>query len=389
MGLLRKREEVRAEVATIARPRRLVALSRPSSVSPLATVTTWPYLGTNRAAALAIPAVGQCRDLIVGAAVQMPLLRYRGTERMDAGTLLTQPDPDTTLAKTIAGTIEDLIYDGVAYWLVLARDGQPSEKLPGGFPVRARWIPTSAITPVLETDTGAYSRLKGYRIDGIKTTVEPHNVIRFDSPLVGVLARGVDAINNALELEAKALRLSTIDLPSGTLTNTGAPLTADELEALVQRFEEQRRTYGVAGLQDAEYARTDLSAEDLQLIEARANAATEMARLHNMPVTMISASPSGGASAMLYANLGAQLSLMVSSAVSPHLSAIEQTLSLPNVTPRGQAVAFDVAAFLRSDPDELKAYALDLLDKQVIDREECRQLLGIGAGAANLQPGTV
>lgn len=330
-----------------------------------------------------------CRDLIVGAAVQMAAYRYRGTDKIPPGTLLTQPDPDTTWAATLGGTIEDLIYEGAAYWVVLARDSIATERNPDGLPVRARWIPFDDVTPRVSRDAGSYSRLIGYEIAGVRGLVAPENVIRFDSPLPGVLAKGADAIANAIALEDKAYQLSTIDLPAGTITNTGAPLNETEADELIDRFETARRSRTVAFLQDAEYAREQLSAEDLQLVQARANAATEMARLHNMPVAMVSASPSGGASAMLYANLGSTLALMVSQAVQPHLVTIEQTLSMPNVTPQGQSIAFDVASFLRSDPEALQAYVLDLLDKQVIDNSEARQMLGIGGGAANLQPGTV
>jgi hypothetical protein len=145
----------------------------------------------------------------------------------------------------------------------------------------------------------------------------------------------------------------------------------------------------VAFLQGLTYAREQLTAEDLQLVAARAHTATEMARLHNMPVAQVAASPSGGGSVLLYANVGSNLALMVSNAVAPYLSAIEQTLSLPTVTPEGQAVAFDVPAFLRSDPDALKS-TCSISSKPRRSRDEARQMLGIGASAdPNLQPGTV
>jgi HK97 family phage portal protein len=364
------------------------AATRPAASPNLAEVTSWPYFGTPRAAALSIPTVSTCRDLIVGAVVQMELHRYRDLDRIEKGKLLTQPDPDTTWAATIAGVVEDLIYDGRAYLLVLARDGISTERNPDGLPVRARWIPTTAITPEVSRSTGAYSRLDGYRVQGISGIVEPQNVIRFDSPLPGRLAHGADAIANALELEAKAARLSSVDLPAGVITNEGAEIGETDADELIARFEAARAEHTVAFLQNAKYERTELSAEDLQLIEARANAATEMARLHNVPVALVAASPSGGASAMLYSNLGSQLALLVSNAVAPYLAAIEQTLSRDDVSPQGNRVAFDVAAFLRSDPDALKTYVIELLEKQVIDRVEARAMLGI-ASPTNLQPGTV
>lgn len=159
------------------------ALQSPAASPNLATVDSWPYLGTSRAAALSIPAVSTCRDLIVGAVVQMAPYRYRGLQRVPNGKLLTQPDPDTVWAVTIAGLVEDLVYDGVGYWLVLARDGIATERNPDGLPVRARWIPTTMIAPELTPNMGSYSRLDGYRID-----VERPNAIHSLTPPAGAPA---------------------------------------------------------------------------------------------------------------------------------------------------------------------------------------------------------
>jgi phage portal protein BeeE len=373
--------------AAIALPR-IPSFAPSASEPPLASVESWPTFELARESALSIPAVKTCRDLIVGAGAQMGIYKYRGVERVDPGTLLTQPDPDAALSATLAGTLEDLIYDGRAYWLVLARDGSTTERLPSGFPVRARWIPRGDVALELEPDAGSYSRLLGYRIPGIDALVSPDDVIRFDSPLGSVLARGAATLNNALELEAAAARMASIELPAGTLTNTGEQLSPAEAAEEVERFESARSNHTVAWLQNVEYSREQLTAEDLQLVEARANAATEIARLHNVPVSMVSASPSGGASAMLYANLGSTLTLFASSAVTPLLVALEQSLSGDTVTAHGQRVAFDIPTFLRSDPAELRAHVLELLAAEVIDTAEARQMLGLGPSAApTLQPG--
>ena len=154
-----------SDAGGVARPvSAAIALPRMPSFSPssspnLSLVTDWPALGVARESALSIPAAKSCRDLIVGAAVQMKLYRYRATERIAGGALLSQPDPDCSLAATLAGTFEDLLYDGRAYWLVLARDAQATEANPDGFPVRARWIPHADVELELEPDSGSYSRL--------------------------------------------------------------------------------------------------------------------------------------------------------------------------------------------------------------------------------------
>ena len=125
------------------------------------------------------------------------------------------------------------------------------------------------------------------------------------------------------------------------------------------------------------------------MIEARANTATDIARLFNVPVAMIGASPSGNASALLYSNLSQQLAIFVATAVAPHLRTLESTLS--DVLARGQSVAFDVQTYLRSDPQAAADYAIALFAAGLIDRDEARSFVGIPSSpaAGDLTPGKV
>lgn len=341
----------------------------------------WIAEGVSRETALSIPSVCACRNLIVGTVVQLGLYRYRGGERLDPGYLLAKPDPSTTAVATIGGTVDDLIFSGRAYWLVLERDSE-------GVPTRARWTPVSDVTAETRSGGGTYSVLVGYRIAGLDGVVAPDDVIRFDSCLPGVLDVGGRTLAAALELEEAARRFSGVELPAGVLTNEGQELSADELTQAVQAFSAMRREFGVAGLQGWKYERANINPAELQLVEARANVATDVARLFNVPVAMIGASPSGNASALLYQNLSQQLAILVSSAVAPYLRTVEATLS--DALPRGQRVAFDVQTFLRSDPQAAADYATGLLAAGIIDQAEARALLGIPAATTpDLTPGRV
>jgi phage portal protein BeeE len=341
----------------------------------------WMSEGVGRELALSIPAVFACRNLIVGTVIQLGLFRYRGGERLDPGYLLSKPDPSTSWPATIGGTVDDLLFRGRAYWHVLERDAE-------GFPSRARWSPVNDVTPETTSTGGAYAELRGYRIAGVRGVVEPADVIRFDSPIPGVLDVGGRTLASAIELEGAARRLAGAELPAGTLTNLGQHLSDEEADVLVAGFLEARRKNGIAWLQGIEYSRESVSSADLQMIEARANVATDVARLFNVPVAMIGASPSGNATALLYSNLSQQLAIYSATAVAPHLRTIEATLG--DVHPRGQSVAFDVQTFLRSDPQAAADYVVLLVGAGVISIEEGRSLLGIPAAtAADLTPGRV
>jgi phage portal protein BeeE len=343
----------------------------------------WIAEGVSRTMALSIPSVLACRNLVIGTVVQLELYRYRGGERLEPDYLLTKPDPSTTLAATLGGTVDDLLFRGRAFWLVLDRDSE-------GFPRRARWEPVDDVTPETSSTGGAYEQLRGYRIAGIRELVAPEDVIRFDSPIPGVLDVGGPTLAAAIALEAAARRLAAVELPAGVLKNEGAELSAEEARQVVLDFNANRQESGVAFVQGLSYSRENLSPADLQLIEARANVATDVARLFNVPVAMIGASPSGNASALLYSNLSQQLAVLVSSAVAPFLAAIEETLT--DVYPRGTSAAFDVQTFLRSDPQAAADYAIALLTATIIDRAEARSMLGIPSApppAPDLTPGRI
>ena len=374
-------------VGPSARPSAAVPRNFPSVRSGTALEVAeiaWLAEGVSRETALSIPSVLACRNLIVGTVVQLALFRYRAGERLDPDYLTTKPDPSTTLPASVGGTVDDLVFYGRAYWRVLDRDAE-------GYPRRARWTPVADVTAESQSSGGSYATLTGYRIAGVDDVVSPADVIRFDSPIPGVLDVGGRTLAAALELEAAARRLAAVELPSGVIRNeSGEHLSQDELDEAVARFSQMRRVHGLAALQGWSYSRENLSPADLQLIEARANVATDVARLFNVPVAMIGASPSGNASALLYQNLSQQLAILVSSAVAPHLRTVEETLS--DAYPRGTSVAFDVQTFLRSDPQAAADYAIALLGAGIVDAPEARSMLGIPttpAPSADLTPGRV
>jgi phage portal protein BeeE len=360
--------------------RRSSAITTSSSLAT--SELAWIAEGVSREMALSIPAMLSCRNLVVGAAVQMGIYRYRGDERLEPGSLLSKPDPSTTWPATLGGTIDDLAFYGRAYWRVLDRDAE-------GFPVRARWTPFVDVTPATRSTGGAWAELTGYTVAGVRGELGVDELIRFDSPLPGLLAIGGRTLAAAIELEQAARRLAAVELPAGVLKNEGSEVSDEEGRTIIADFQTSRRENGIAFLQGISYTREGLNAADLQLVEARANVATDVARLWSVPVAMVGASPSGGASALLYSNLSQQLAILVSSAVSPYLRTVEDTIAA--ALPRGQSVAFDVQTFLRSDPAAAADYAIALYGAGLITVEEARGYLGIPGAitSPDLTPGKV
>jgi len=380
------RRELEAEAspasALVARPPFRFPVVRTGTALEVAEVA-WNAEGVGREAALTIPAVAACRDLVVGTAIACRPYRYRGDERLEPEWLLSRPDPSMTWAATLAGTIDELLFYGRAYWRVLDRDSE-------GFIRRARWTPFRDVTPETRSSGGSYSVLVGYRIAGLEGVVAPSDVVRFDGVQASVLETGARTLAIALELEGAARRFAAVELPAGVITNTGTELGEDEAETFLARFAERRRQYGLAFLQGLEYERADLSPADLGLLDARYHVVTEVARLFGVPVSEIDGSVSGHTGSMTYGNLTQRRAALIGSAVAPHLAVVEQTLT--DVVPRGQAVAFDVQAFIRSDPAAAADYVVALLEAGLIDKVEARSMLGIpssSSGPPDLTPGRV
>src|SRR5262245_53920278 len=90
--------------------------------------------GTNatRADALSVPAVRRGRNLICSVAT-MPLEQLDPQNTVVPSALLRQIDPDVPNVVTLALTIEDLLFEAEAWWLVTAVDF-------AGFPVAAQHL---------------------------------------------------------------------------------------------------------------------------------------------------------------------------------------------------------------------------------------------------------
>ena len=299
---------------------------------------TDPLLRVSREAAMSLSVVANARNIIVGIASQLSVNRQRGTDELDPGTILTQPDPDQTWPETLGLTLDQLIFYGEAYWLVLRRDTD-------GFPSRARVLPYGATAPRLDLDWSRYSRIVEYSIAGM--IVPPPDVIHFSMPSLGVLRDSAGLLLDSLTLAAAATRFTSVPLPAGVLYNEGQEVGEADAREIVQGFDAARVAGETAFLQSMRYERTALNAADLQLVEALAVMDTRLARAMNVPVSMVGASPTGQAHAQLYANVAAAQGQLILQTVAPYLRVVEETFTGQQVTPRGQTVHFDTEDWLR------------------------------------------
>lgn len=316
---------------------------------------TWPL---QRRDVWLIPAAAQGLQVIAGTIGTLPLERTRGRDPLPLGPLLSQPDPAEPAVSTWTRLVEDLVLFPEAYLVVLARDADD-------FPAHVRYVEHELVEPVepiagAYDDTGAAADPFGasvtrYRIGpGAGVVVNARDVLRFPSHWPGLLVVGARALRTSMLLESAAQRFATIDLPAGSLKNTGADLPPAKVDEILATWERARRTHGIGYLN----ALIDFKAEQwdpsqLQLVDARRWQTAEIARLLNLPSRYLNAETE---SSMTYSNVESARRDLVDLSLRPYLGAVERRLSMDDSCPHGQAVAWDLDAFYRGDLAARSAY---------------------------------
>ncbi len=312
-----------------------------------------------RSQAMSIPAVSQGRDAIAGVIGTFPLIDLsRGGQLVDdTRPLLAQPDPDAPAPYTLAWTVDDLMFYGIAWWHVTSRDRT-------GYPSRAPRVHPNRVR--VDASAGRVY-LDGKHIDDSE-------LIRFDALTEGLLTRGKLALRTALLLEAAAARYAVADRPQDILedTRTQGPWLEDtEVTTLLDAWEAGRAARRTAYLPPSlKYSETKgWSAAELQLVEARQQSARDIARLLNLDSDAVNA-PS--ASGMTYQNAVERRRSRLDTALRLYMAPIVSRLSMGDVTPAGHRVNFDTAQWLLGDDASRVALAVEAAGGPVMTADEAR-----------------
>lgn len=292
-----------------------------------------------RDSAMSLPTIRRARDLICTAVGSLPLTMYTSDfsiaepiERaVPARSWCRRPNPNVPRQHIVAWTCDDLYFYGLAHWRVTARYADT-------FP--------SAFERILPGDFGWDERTGKATVNGDE--VAPADIIEFLSPVDGVLAVGYRAVSIALQLDDAADRFAGTEVPAGWLQETdgGEDLSGDDLTALARTFNDARRANTTAAVSKyLDYREASYDASKMQLVEGRTYQALELARLGNVPPYLVGAP---GGTGMTYLSAQQAKADLIDFGALPFIGCIEQTLSGPNVLPRGTFVRLDLNAFLRN-----------------------------------------
>jgi phage portal protein BeeE len=336
-------------------------------------------VGIDRNTALQVPSVARCRNLIAGviSSIELELYKKSTGAELESPLWLDQPDMRQPRSVTIAYTVDSLLFYGTAYWRVTSL--YQDDLRPSGF----EWVSNTRVT----VTTNQYGdQVEYYSVNGERCPMSGiGSLVTFQSLLPGVLEIGGRTIQSALDIcKASAVSAAT-PMATTVLKNNGADLPEAQVSGLLASWKAARASRSTAYLTSTlEVQNVGFSPKDMMYNEASQYLATEIARLMNVPAYYISADMNNS---MTYQNILDGRKEFVAYSLQPFISAIENRLSMDDITAHGNVVKFAIdETFLRADTaarlDAIeKMLNLGLIDLQQAQSMEQLSPMGLKEGA--------
>ena len=323
--------------------------------------------GLDRNFAMQVPAVRRCRNLIAGVVSYLPLKLYKKSNGEELGNPLwiDQPDYRQPRSVTISWTVDSLLFYGVAYWRVTelyADDLRPS---------RFEWVANNRVT---FTTNKFGTEIEEYFVDGVRAPMTGiGSLVTFQGLTQGVLTTAARTIQAALDLEKAAAISAATPMATGFIKNTGADMPEAQVQGLLAAWKSARQNRSTAYLTSTlSYEPVGFSPKDMMYNEAQQYLATQIARAMNVPAYYISADMNNS---MTYQNIIDGRKEFVAYSLQPFICAIEDRLSMDDITPRGHVVKFAIEeSFLRADTMKRLEALEKMINLGLIDVEDAKEM---------------
>jgi hypothetical protein len=302
-----------------------------------------------RAEALTVPAVLKGRNMICSIATLPLVQRNPNLTPVTTNPLFRQLDADVPNVVTLAQTIEDLLFESISWWKIMAVGADR-------FPTDIRHLDVGSVSIDPPQD--------GRRAAPLPSGVDPHEpvvwvdgketpasqVIRFDSPNPPLLKAGARAIKRAQLLD-QAARLYAEDprpLDYFTPAEGAAPITDDDAEAELRKWRWARKRRSTAWIPAAMQYHTveTASPRELQLAELQKQANLDVANELGVDPEDLGISTTS----RTYQNAVDRRQDRINDVLALYMRAITDRLSMGDVTPRGHTVAFVIDDYMKADP---------------------------------------
>ena len=321
----------------------------------------------DRASAMQVPAIARCRNLLTGVIASLDLELYRKStgKQLQSPVWLDQPDLRQPRSVTIAWTVDSLIMYGQSFWRITSL--YADDLRPSGF----EWIANDRVSVTTNKfgDQVEYYTVNGTRVpdSGIGS------LVTFQGLTNGVLQTGARTIQSALDVEKAAAVAASTPMATTVITNSGADLPEAQISGLLASWKASRASRSTAYLTSTlSVENLGFSPKEMLYTEASQYLATQAARLMNVPAFMISADMNGS---YTYQNILDARKEFVAYSLQPYISAIENRLSMNDITANGNIVKFAVDdTFLRTDPMARLAVTEKLLSLGLIDIDQAKEM---------------
>ena len=361
------------------RPTKIEAQNAPQIMSENWQIAPLSTANVSRADAISVPSIARAASLIKGIVASTPLEVYRestGEEIDSSPAWVKQPSPAQPRSVTLAWTVDSLIFYGQAFWQITS----VSEF--DGRPLSFEWVPNSRVT----FNTDLYTEfVTQYYINGNPVPMSGlGSLVTFQSlGDEGVLVRGGRTIRAAVDLEKATSTAVATPMPTGVIKNTGADLSEAEALGILNAFEKSRKNRATAYMTSTlDYQVTQFSPKDMTYNESAQFMSTQIARMMNVPAWYLSAEMNNS---MTYANVIDERKQFVDLSLRPYYAAIEDRLSMDDITPRGNIVRFAIDdTFLRSDAMERLNVIEKMLTLGLITTEQAMEMEDLTPNGSNV-----
>ena len=320
----------------------------------------------SRHAAMGVPAVKRCRDLLctVGS-IPLEYKKKSTGESIGAPRWVHQLSKSQPQFVTVSYLVDSLLFFGQAFLEVT--ETYQEDNRPASF----EWVANTRITFDLDVTNTFVTQ---YYVDGSPRPMSGlGSLVTFQAFNEGVLTTGARTIQAAIDIQKAAAVAAQTPMATTVLKNTGADLPPAEVQGLLASWKSARQNRSTAYLTSTlEAQNIGFSPKDMMYNEAIQNLATEISRLCGIPAYYLSADLN---TSMTYANIIDERKQLVALAFQPYISAIEQRLSMDDISTAGHYVKFDLdSTFLRVEPMERLLVIEKMLSLGLITIEQAMQM---------------
>jgi len=309
----------------------------------------WSYqAGVLRNRAMSVAAISRSRDLMASVLASMKLEMYSEIWNETDGEMeevplaprswLRQLDPEMPNSFLFPWVFDDLFFFGRCYLYITSRTKD-------GYMASATRIPQGSISTPDANGPVWFGKSKEIYFNG--GAIDPKDVVQIYSPTQGMIFMSEQTIATAIKLEDARYRNASSAIPAGVLKQTGGePLSATELAALAEAFNQARATNQTAALNEfLSYTETSATPDKMLLIDAAEYQSKQIANLCNIPPYLLGISTGSYA----YVNSDSAKSDLWTFGLSMYAKAITDALS--QQLPRGTYVCWDTDDFLISQEE--------------------------------------